>query len=83
MRPRGAFSPWIPVDRSSMPAERLKNTATAIEHNIYRERPRANFVTKLPNAPQMNPKAEFGLPGDISNAQCGAVGIGVDSGMRC
>ena len=25
----------MPVDRSSMPAERLKNTATIIEHNIY------------------------------------------------
>ncbi len=29
------LSPWMPVDRSSMPAERLKNAATIIEHNIY------------------------------------------------
>ena len=38
MRPGGALSPWITVDRSCMPAERLKNTATIIERNIYWER---------------------------------------------
>jgi hypothetical protein len=35
MRPGGALSPWIPVDRISMPVERLKNAATILYINIY------------------------------------------------
>ena len=45
------LSPWMPVDRSSMPAERQKNTATIIERNIYWERPGLYFVTNQPNVP--------------------------------
>ena len=37
------LSPWMSVDRSSMPAERLKNTATIIEHNIYLGTPAGLF----------------------------------------
>ena len=41
------LSPWMSVDRSSMPAERLKNTATITEHNIYWDRPLAYSVTDI------------------------------------
>jgi len=45
------LSPWMSVDRSSMPAERLKNSATITEHNIYWERLRAYFVINSLNEP--------------------------------
>ena len=41
------LSPWISVDRPSMPAERLKNTATIIEHNIYLGTPAGLFSSPI------------------------------------
>jgi len=36
-----------------MPVERLKNTATTVELNIYKGRPQANFATNRPNVPSI------------------------------
>ena len=53
------LSTWMSVYRSSMPAERLKNTATITKHNIYWGTPSGRFRHQFTQRTLKAPKGKL------------------------